>query len=288
MVVSIFQSLIAESPVMKEKLDIAARIAQTDSPVFLLGEAGVGKELFARYIYSKSKRSEQKFVHINCLKEDTDFLDLFHGTLTVFFDEISCLTLLRQQALLDAFKKKSGDIRIISSTKHDIEQMIAEGAFLRELYYKLNVIPIFIPPLRDRKEDILTLASYFLKNFAFEIKKDIGDFDGEAQEALIAHPWNGNVRELRNMVERASLNSDAPLIYKKDLFVYNESAYYSKIGEGGYDLKRAVNAFKAFFLEKVLETARGNQTAAAKMLGIQRTYLSKLIKDLQIRSCSKT
>jgi Nif-specific regulatory protein len=301
---------------MKEKLQIVARIAGTDSSVWLIGEGGVGKELVAERIHAESGRGEKSLLKINCARSDAAPLD-FEGAgagetaeagagetaeagetareretadgraSTVFFDEIACLSGALQEDLLGLLKRKADSSRdgggfflprIIASTRHDIEKMVDEGAFNRELYYRLNVLPIFIPPLRDRKEDILPLAGHFLSESALDMKKRAPGWTDEAKEALLSHPWTGNARELKNCVERALLHSSKLLLDTADLFGYAEGGVY-----GERDLKIAVGAFKASHIVRVLEQTRWNQTAAAKTMGIQRTYLSKLMKGLQIK-----
>jgi Nif-specific regulatory protein len=301
------RQLINESPAMKEKLLIVERIAGTNSSVWITGESGVGKELIAEQIHIKSPRRENSFIKINCARKDLESFGASGSALgafslafdkgravhvpadsTVFFDEVSCLSLPLQETLLQLLKKKSETNfpldaslpRIIASTKSDIEKMVGEGTFIRELYYKLNVLPIYIPPLRDRKEDIMPLADHFLALFALDMKKHAEGWTNAAKEAFLSHPWRGNVRELKNLVERALLNSSCLLLDKQDIFFYTDVDGYSRVGECGHDLKKAVDTFKASFVRNVLKETRGNQTEAAKMLGIQRTYLSKLKKDI--------
>jgi Nif-specific regulatory protein len=253
------------------------RIARTDSAVWIIGEAGVGKELFAEQIHVKSGRKD--FVRVNCaLRSSVDWKD---GA-TVFFDEISSLNLLQQEKLLNRLKHSS--FRIIASTKRDIELMIKEGTFLRELYYKLNVLPIFIPPLRERKDDIIPLANYFLKLFILDTKNNIEDFSTEAKEALLAYYWKGNVRELKICVEYACIQTRSTLVYKDELLIHNgNSRLVGRVGDDERDFKKVIDAFKKVFIEKVMEEVNGNQTEAAKLMGLNRTYVSRLVKELQIK-----
>jgi Nif-specific regulatory protein len=279
-------AFIAESSAMKEKLLIIKSVAASNSSIWLLGAAGCGKEYVARHIHAASK--QKYFIHINCAAaaRDEGSFSCFTENSTIFLDEISCLPLRAQDELLTILNKKSACGRFIASTKSDIEKMITEDRFLRELYYKLNVLPIFIPPLCDRREDIIPLAEYLLRSLALESKQNVEGFTSEAKEALLAYNWPGNIRELKNTIERAMLKkavatvADSPLLYKEDLFDYNIFSF----GRFGVDisLREAVDFFKAFFIEKTLNDMRGNKTAAAKKLDIERTYLSKLIKDLKI------
>jgi Nif-specific regulatory protein len=297
--------LIVESPAMKEKLLIVERIAGTNSSVWITGESGVGKALIAEQIHIKSPRGENSFIRVNCARKDlvsfsasgTFSLVFDKGRAihipagaTVFFDEIACLSLPLQETILHVLNKKSEPNapleaplpRIIASTRSDIENMVGQGTFIRELYYKLNVLPIYIPPLRDRKEDIMPLADHFLAVFALDMKKRAEGWTSAAKEAFLSHPWTGNVRELKNVVERALLNSSSLLLDKRDDFFYTaiDGDGCDRVGECGRDLKKAVAVFKASFIRNVLQETRGNQTEAAKLLGIQRTYLSKLMKDI--------
>jgi Nif-specific regulatory protein len=269
---------------MKEKLDLIAGIAATETPVWLFGEAGTGKEFIAEQIHGQSRRSTGEFKKIDCADKDLLPLD-FPQFGTVFFDEVAMLGLPLQEELLKIVKQNSAaaGARFIASTKHDIEEMVEAGTFTKELYYKLNILPVFIPPLRDRKEDILPLADFFLQHFARSTKKNIEGLTGEAKDFLLEQNWPGNVRELKNLIERACIVSQSCLIYKEELSVYTDTGL-RRAGDGGQDLKSAVDNFKAFFIEKTLEETRGNQTEAAKKLKVQRTYLSKLVKDFNIKN----
>jgi Nif-specific regulatory protein len=269
---------------MKEKLNLIAGIAATETPVWIFGEGGTGKSLIAEQIHLHSLRSAGELKKINCACDAVFPLD-FPQAGTVFFDEVSLLSLPAQEYLLKMVKQKSGaaGLRFIVSTKYDIEKMVEAGTFMRELHYKLNILPVFIPPLRDRKEDILPLAFFFLEYFRKSIKKNIEGFTGGAKDFLFAQNWPGNVRELKNSIERACIVSRSILVDKEELSVYTDTGLH-RVGEGQQDLKSAVDNFKAFFIGKTLEDTRGNQTEAAKKLKVQRTYLSKLIKDLNINN----
>jgi Nif-specific regulatory protein len=272
---------------MKEKLGLVAEIAATETPVWIFGEAGTGKALVAEQIHLHGKQSAGEFKKINCARKDLLPFD-FPRFGTVFFDEIALLSRALQEEILKITRQESfisgeAGVRFVASTRHDVEKMVENGAFSKELYYKLNILPVFIPPLRDRKEDVMPMAKFFLGRFAEDIKKNIEGFTDEAQDFLLEQNWPGNARELKNVIERACIVSASILIYKNELCIYNDEGL-QRVGEGRPDLKSAVDNFKAFFIEKTLEEARGNQTGAAKNLGIQRTYLSKLIKDLNINN----
>jgi len=308
-----FHTFIGESKAIKEKLDIAIRAAQSNSSILLLGESGVGKELFAEQIHLHSPRRDRPFIRVNCaaLPEHLIESELFGhvkgaytdassdrrgrfelaDTGTIFLDEIGDLPLSVQAKLLRVLQQKSFervgssetitvDVRIIAATNKDIEKEVAEGRFRADLYYRLNVLPIYIPPLRERKDDIPLLAEYFLNKFAKEVKKNIKGFSEEAMEVLLSYSWPGNIRELENAIERAVVITQDEYI-KPDAFILqsfskNEDIY------AGKTLKEAVNLFKREFITSVLRQNGWKQTKTAKQLGIQRTYLSRLIKELEI------
>jgi len=308
--------LVAKNPVILEKLDILGRIARTDSSVLILGECGVGKELFAERIHFLSPRSAAPFVRINCatLPEGLLESELFghvKGAFTsafqsrqgrfelasggtVFLDEIGDMPLTLQSKLLRVIQQKTFekvgsditqtvDVRILAATNRDIETMVERGEFRSDLYYRINVLPIYIPPLRQRPEDIPELAEFFLKKYQAETKKQFDGFSGEAMEFMLSYTWPGNVRELENCIERACVIGKGNIIQKDDLVMRTVSENAVPDGEGSRNLKNAVNTFKVHFIQKVLEENNWNQTEAAKALDIQRTYLSRLIKELSIK-----
>jgi Nif-specific regulatory protein len=316
---SSFHTIIAKSQAMREKLEVIDRVAGTDSSVLLLGESGVGKEVFAEQIHLRSKRSAMPFVRVNCaalpetLAESELFGHIkgaFTGSVsdrlgrfeaadggTLFLDEIGDLNLPLQAKLLRVLQERSFekvgsdtpvtvDVRILAATNKDMEEMVAAGGFRSDLYYRLNVLPVFIPPLRKRSEDIPEFARYFLAKFTAESKNQITGFSDDAMEAMLSYTWPGNIRELANSVERACVTGKNALISRADLFpdaVFSigESA---KTGESGVgrSLKTAIDDFKARFIGRVLEENDWNVSATANVLDIQRTYLSRLIKELHI------
>jgi len=308
-----YHEIITKSPVILEKMEIIKRMAKTDSSVLLLGESGVGKELFAEQIHLKSERRASPFVRVNCaaLPEGLLESELFghvKGAFTnaianrkgrfeladggtLFLDEIGDLPLSLQAKILRViqerkFEKVGSDItvtvnvRIVAATNKDLEDLVHKNQFRGDLYYRLNVLPVFIPPLRQRPEDILELAHFFLKNFMNETKKQFNGFSQEAIDIMLSYSWPGNVRELQNCIERACVIGKNKNIGPNDLFLkggWDEPANIEK-----RDLKEAVNAFKSGFIRKVLDENSWNQTEAARALAIQRTYLSRLIKEFNI------
>jgi len=284
---------------MRGKLEVLKTLAASDSSVWLFGEAGTGKELAAEFIHKNSKRKDKLFIKINCAgkalaasgnNDDTaPFNSVFaawRDGCTLFIDEISLLPQAGQQELLNLLKLKAEhnfDFRILVSTKCDVENMAKNGRFNEELYYKISVCPVFIPPLRDRQEDIIPLAGYFLTEAMLEVKNIFSGFSGDALEALKNHQWPGNVRELKNTVLSAVMTATPPVIDKSFLFPHNDLIKLEGLAVDERNLKMAVDAFKASFLEKVLRETGWNQTTAAARLGIERTYLSKLIKDMDLK-----
>jgi Nif-specific regulatory protein len=314
-----YHTMITKSPVILEKLEIIDRAAKTDLSVLLLGESGVGKELFAEQIHMRSQRRLNPFIRVNCASLPEGLLEseLFghvKGAFTsavsgrqgrfemadngtIFFDEIGDLPLSLQGKILRViqerkFEKVGSDttitvnVRILAATNKDIEAQVERGEFRSDLYYRLNVLPVFIPPLRQRQEDILELARFFLDSFMHETKKQFDGFSHDAVRAMLTYPWPGNVRELQNSIERACVIGKNKLIGPDDLFL--KSSFGNTESETAErNLKNAVNIFKSGFIRKVLEENNWNQTETSKALAIQRTYLSRLIKELNIGTSKK-
>ena len=310
-----FHPFIFKSRVIGEKLEIASKAAQTDSSVLILGESGVGKELFAEQIHLRSNRKDKPFIRVNCaaLPESLleselfghvkgAFTDATHDRRgrfeladrgTLFLDEIGDLPLNVQMKLLRVLQQKTFekvgssqpmtvDVRIIAATNMDIEKLIDEGRFRPDLYYRLNVLPIYVPSLRNRKEDIPALVGFFLNRLQTQWKKAIKGISDEAMSRLLSYSWPGNVRELENAIERAAVLTPENGEIKSDV-LFSDSNSLSKMDDfQGRNLKEAVNLFKRHFLTTTLQSNGWNQTKTAEVLGIQRTYLSRLIKELEI------
>ncbi len=310
-----FHTFIHESKEIEEKLSLATRAAQTESSVLLIGESGVGKELFAEQIHLRSPRKDKPFIRVNCaaLPEGLIESELFghiKGAFTdatydrrgrfeladggtLFLDEIGDLPLNVQVKLLRVLQQKSFervgssqtitvDVRIIAATNKDIEQLVQDGTFRADLYYRLNVLPIYIPPLRDRKEDILILSQYFLKRYEQQTNKKISGFTQEAKAQLLSYSWPGNVRELENAIERAAVVTPENELIDQEAIFSESFSMSPKDQYQGKNLKEAVNIFKRQFVASILNANGWNQTRSAEILGIQRTYLSRLIKELNI------
>jgi Nif-specific regulatory protein len=309
-----WHTFIGESRIIKDRLEIARKAAETDSSVLLLGESGVGKELFAEQIHLASPRSARPFVRVNCaaipealLESElfghvkgafTDAVADRRGRFeladegTLFLDEIADMPLPLQAKLLRVLQNRTFervgasetikvDVRIIAATNRNLEQQVSAGLFRSDLFYRLNVLPIQIPPLRERREDIPLLAEFFLRKHSRETKKQVTDFTHEAMDVLLSYGWPGNVRELENAVERAVVFARDDKIRADALTLTAGSA----VGDGAYSertLREALNIFKKHFITKALEANGWHQTRTAKALAIQRSYLSKLVKELGI------
>jgi Nif-specific regulatory protein len=307
-----YHTMVSKSPIILEKIDIIDRVSKTDSSVLILGESGVGKEIFAEQIHLRSPRRDQPFIRVNCaaLPEGLLESELFghvKGAFTnafanrqgrfeladggtIFLDEIGDLSLALQAKLLRVIQEKTFEkvgsdltvtvnVRILAATNKDIETLVEKGEFRSDLYYRLNVLPIYIPPLRQRPEDIPELARHFLSRFMRETKKQFEGFSEDAMQAMLTYSWPGNIRELENCIERACVIGKNRLIQQEDLFLKTN---FSVPEFSGRNLKNAVNVFKANFIREVLEANNWNQTETARALDIQRTYLSRLIKELDI------
>jgi Nif-specific regulatory protein len=311
--------IIAKSPAILEKVEIIERVAKTDSSVLLLGESGVGKEIYAEQIHLKSNRNGKHFVKVNCAAIPEGLLEseLFghvkgaftsaitsrHGRFeladggTIFLDEIAELPLALQAKLLRVIQEKTFekvgsditvtvDVRILAATNRDIEKQVEKGEFRSDLFYRLNVFPIYLPPLRQRLEDIPDLADFFLKKNIKETENQIAGFTQEAMDTMLSYNWPGNIRELENCIERACIISKGKLIGVEDLFLKPHAPSVISSGENR-NLKKAENIFRARFIKHILEENNWNQTETSKVLGIQRTYLSRLIKELNISNAKE-
>jgi DNA-binding NtrC family response regulator len=308
------QLVCGNSEAMRQIVAAAKKAAASKSTVLLLGESGTGKELFARSIHEWSERRFKPFVAINCAGLAKDLLEselfghekgaftgahqlkkgkleLAHGG-TVFLDEIGDLAIELQTKLLRVlqereFERVGGtapiavDLRIIAATSRDVEAEVKAGTFREDLYHRLNVIALTLPPLRDRKEDIPALASYFLQKFSLETKKNFAAVGGDAQEKLLGYAWPGNVRELANVIERAVVLGDGPQLTPHHLparvvgaqpaHAPNEASFHD-----------AINSYRRELIVRALADAQGNRAAAAKTLGLHRSHLMKLLKALKI------
>ncbi len=311
-----FAGLIGRAPAMQAVYQLIEKVAPTKSTVLVTGESGTGKELVARAIHGRSPRAAGPFVAVNCgaIPEGLMESELFghnRGAFTgahqdkpglfeagnggtVFLDEIAELPVGLQVKLLrvlqDRRVKRVGgvreidvDARVVAATNRDLEQAVADGQLREDLYYRLNVIQIRVPPLRDRQEDILLLAETFLSRFAAENGRAL-HFSKEAATAIFEHPFPGNVRELENLIERAGTLADGPEIgidaLPASLRKPESSATQDIcVPEEGLDLQARIDALERAYLEAALEATGGVKTEAAKRLGLTfRSFRYRLAK----------
>ncbi len=303
-----------ESPKMRAAIETARKAAISKSTVLLLGESGTGKEVFARAIHAWSARRSEPFIAINCVGLSKDLLEselfghekgaftgahqLKKGKMeqanggTVFLDEVGDISSELQTKLLRflqerEFERVGGtqpipvDVRVLAATNRDLTQAIKEGQFREDLFYRLNVIPISLPPLRDRREDIPILANYFLRRFAAETKKTLSGITTDAEAQLVAYPWPGNVRELANVIERAAVLGDGPELASEDLPVPIADGDTEDTTEA-LSYRHAVDEARADVIKKALAHTNGNRAAAARILGMHKTHLLNLMKSLRI------
>ncbi|HEX9138011.1 MAG TPA: sigma-54 dependent transcriptional regulator, partial [Nitrospirota bacterium] len=245
-----YHLILGDSPKMKQAVDVAKKAAGSNATVMLLGESGTGKEIFARNIHNWSARKDQPFVTINCVGLSKELLEselfgheqgaftgahqrkkgkleLAHGG-TVFFDEIGDISQELQAKLLRFLQERefervggvssiSVDVRVIAATNRNLEVALEKGHFREDLYHRLNVVPVSLPPLRERREDIPVLSKYFLHRYSTAIRRNANEITKEAMGSLVAYNWPGNVRELANVVERALVLGSAPVLTLADL-----------------------------------------------------------------------
>ncbi|HEY1372952.1 MAG TPA: sigma-54 dependent transcriptional regulator [Candidatus Binatia bacterium] len=305
----------ANSGKMLQAIDTAKKAAASRTTVLLLGESGTGKEIFARAVHNWSAEKDAPFVAINCVGLAKELLEselfghekgaftgahelkkgkmeLAHGG-TVFLDEIGDISPELQTKFLRflqerEFERVGGtkpirvDVRIVAATNRDLEAAVRDGRFREDLYYRLNVIPIVLPPLRERKEDIPELARFFVKRFAAEAKKNFTEIARDAEAKLVSYNWPGNVRELANVIERAVVLGAGPKLGAADL-PPRIAATEAPSRSAAISYRDDVTAYRKQLILRALSQTNGNRTAAAKALGLEKNYLSRLIKTLGIR-----
>ena len=308
-------SFVAKNPAMLSLLENIDSLSSSDSPVLIIGESGSGKRTLARQVHLASHRKVQPLVLIRC--DDTPVSHLKEKLFgakgafvcgtggTVLLDEVGCLPLDVQQELLRVMEDKrlqvAGtdeplpvDVRLVASTRENLEELVERGSFLSSLYVRLSVLPLSVPPLRERRDEIMALAELFLHTFGRDCHKSFTGFSEACKIALCAYMWPGNVRELENAVQRACILGTPPVIHLNDLRLPNDVSEEQRIGEikncaedcalaSDRRLRRALNDFKREYLIRILQQTNWNQTKAARILKVQRTYVSKLITDLRIR-----
>ncbi len=314
------QPIIGHSPQIRGAIDLIRRAAASTSTILLLGESGTGKEVFARAIHQWSPRRDKPLVVVNCVALSEELLEseLFghergaftgahqmkRGKLeladagTVFLDEIGDLNPRLQAKLLRVlqeheFERVGGtrpirvDLRFVAATNRRLDKAIREGAFREDLFFRLNVVTVPLPPLRDRPEDIVPLVNHFLSRCCNDLGKRIKEITPDAWELLKRYHWPGNVRELANIIERAVVLSTGDRIRSEDLPLGGASdSPGSPASEAPASFHEAIVAYKRQIIREALHRSGGNRSRAASALGLQRTYLSRLIKELQVRELS--
>jgi DNA-binding NtrC family response regulator len=312
--------IVGESPPIRHAVELARKAAASNATVLLLGESGTGKEVFAHAIHGWSPRKTRPLVIVNCVALSEHLLEselfghekgAFTGAHqmkkgkfeladggTVFLDEIGDMPPGLQAKLLrvlqnHTFERVGGtrtiqsDIRVIAATNRDLDKVVKEGRFREDLFYRLNVLRITLPPLRERKEDLRPLAHYFVSRYAAETKKVVRGITEETMALLAAQDWPGNIRELANVIERAVVLCAGRQIEPEDLALTGATAPQiaswlpAVVPLGMYHVQ--IKEFKRAVVTTALRQAGGNQTKASEMLGLQRTYFSKLLRVLNIR-----
>lgn len=316
-----FDNIIGNSPAMQTVFTRIEKIVQTDSTILILGESGTGKELVARAIHFNGPRKDKPFVAINCGGIPSELLESelfghvrgsFTGAVsekmgkfeaaqggTIFLDEIGTMPMPLQMKLLRVLqehevekvgstKKIKLDVRVISATNANLEEDIRQGRFREDLFYRLNVIPISLPPLRERREDIALLAQYFLQKSCREMKCPLKILTPEAVKALEHWDWPGNVREMENVIERSVALTDGDRIDTKDLppnfggkeGIHSTELFHPKVTEEGIDMPAIIEEMEKGMIIEALHLAEGVKARAASLLGLNRTTLVQKIKRL--------
>jgi two-component system, NtrC family, response regulator AtoC len=325
--------LVGQSSAMRQVFDMVARVADSPSTVLITGESGTGKELVAREIHHRSARRDKPLIKVNCAAIPKDLVEselfgyekgAFTGAVgskpgrfeladggTLFLDEIGEIPVEMQVKLLRAlqeseFERVGGiktlqvDVRLIAATNRDLEELIRDGRFREDLYYRLNVVPISLPPLRERREDIPLLVSHFIAKYDQRLGKKVERVDDEAMQMLLGYGWPGNIRELENLMERSVLFADGPVILGASLpdamrdRTPGPAVPIAAVGPlgaiaapSGASMKEIVRQAQAELekelIRRALEETGGNVTRAAKRLQISRKSLQVKMKELGLR-----
>lgn len=309
-----FESILGESKSLKEVVLLARKVAVTDVPVLLTGETGTGKEVFAQAIHYNSKRAKQNFVAVNCSSFSKELLESemfghkagsFTGALkdkkglfeeanhgTIFLDEIGEMAFELQAKLLRILETgeyiKIGDtkptrvnVRIIAATNRNLPEEIAKGRFREDLFYRLGVFQVHLPPLRERTGDIRLLAKAFIRNFSAQLSRAINEITPEFLSTLEQQPWKGNIRELRNVIERSLIVCEGDRLDIADLPLEIQNAHYEQSDDGMPDCFE-LSAMERRHIARVLEYTKGNKTEAARLLKIGLTTLYRKIEEYKI------
>ncbi len=315
-----YKRIVGNSPAMQPVYELIEKVAPTDTAVLIRGESGTGKELVAHAIHFNSRRKEKPFIKVNCavLAEGVLESELFgheKGSFTgaagkrigrfelanggsIFLDEIGDISLATQVKLLRVLQEKEfervggtesirSDVRVIAATNKNLEEAIKKGQFREDLFFRLNVVPIHVPPLRERREDMERLAMHFLNRYSLEANKKIAKIDKKAIDLMARYNWPGNVRELENAIQRAVVLADTDTIYPSnlplDIQTFQKDEYLHVLKEDASLTEKVENYEKELIL-KAMEKADHVQTKAAKLLDINRTALIYKLKKYGLLS----
>jgi transcriptional regulator with GAF, ATPase, and Fis domain len=316
--------IVGDSPQVAEALDTISHVASTDCTLLITGETGTGKELFARAAHRASPRRARALIPVNCAAIPDTLLETelfghvrgaFTGATsartgrfmaahegTIFLDEIGDLPLAAQAKLLRVLEERvvspvgsdsdlPVDVRIVAATHRNLTQMVEQGKFRADLYFRLAVVPIHLPPLRERPDDILTIANLCIARARDKLGRNIEGFDAAARAALCAYHWPGNVRELSHMIERAVLLARKPVLTPADIPLPSSKAKLGRasveatstalaaaLGDASLDLRSALETLERQLIERALQKSGGNRTEAAAMLGLNRTTLMEKLR----------
>ena len=309
-----FDSVLGDSKALKDAVSLAQKVSGTDVPVLLTGETGTGKEVFAQAIHYNSKRAKQNFVAVNCSSFSKELLESemfghkagsFTGALkdkkglfeeadngTIFLDEIGEMAFELQAKLLRILETggyiKIGDtkptrvnVRVVAATNRNLPEEITAGRFREDLFYRLSVFQILLPPLRERAGDVRILAKAFVKDFSVRLARPVTEITPAFLEALEQQPWKGNIRELRNVIERSLIVCESERLDVADLPLDIQNTHYEQSDEttpGSFEL----SAMERRHIARVLEYTKGNKTEAARLLKIGLTTLYRKIEEYGI------
>jgi two-component system response regulator AtoC len=315
-----FESIVGGNTRMQEIYSLVRRIADNNATVMLTGESGTGKEVLARAIHQQSNRSHKPFVAVNCAAIPAELLEselfghekgAFTGAIatkvgkfelatggTLFLDEISSMRLDLQAKILRALQEREVervggtrtikiDVRVIAATNRDLKQAVEQDAFREDLFYRLNVVPILLPPLRQRRDDIPLLVEHFLAKYNRDFNRKVKGFSAGATAALYQYDWPGNVRELENVIERAVALAQSETISLRELPLEISilgGTVVEDIEKAGLSLREARSNFERQYILNILEKVQWNQSEAARILGLHRNTLAWKLQRLRIET----
>lgn len=305
-------ALIGDHPLVQQVVELVSRVARTDATVLVSGESGTGKEVAARMIHAASARADQPFIAVNCGAIPAELLESemfghergsFTGAIasragmfqlahrgTIFLDEIGEMSPALQVKLLRVLQEREirpvgsdrtlvVDVRVVAATNKDLEREVAAGRFREDLYYRLNVVPVSMPPLRERRSDVPVLVEHFLAKLTARHGREALHLTEDAMVHLWEYAWPGNVRQLENVIERLVILADGPEIGADDLpaslrnFISRSAIPDLHVSDDGVDLNRVVEEFENGLICKAMSRTHGNKQAAARLLGLNRTTL---------------